>query len=77
MLIVLDDIVTTGATLAAVTVRLSEADVQVTGAAVLAATQLRRRRATGSPGLPPGGTDWANRRESVPRTRGDGRASAG
>jgi predicted amidophosphoribosyltransferase len=77
MLVVLDDIVTTGATLAAVTARLNEADVQVTGAAVLAATQLRRPPTISAPGLPPGGTDWANRRESVPRTRGDGRASAG
>jgi predicted amidophosphoribosyltransferase len=37
--VVLDDIVTTGATLAAVAVRLVEAGVPVTGAAVLAATQ--------------------------------------
>lgn len=48
-LIVVDDIVTTGATLAAASVRLQEANVQVTGAAVLAATRLRsaagRRRA--------------------------------
>jgi predicted amidophosphoribosyltransferase len=41
-LVVVDDIVTTGATLAAVTSRLREANVQVTGAAVLAATQLRK-----------------------------------
>ncbi|GAA2641795.1 ComF family protein [Paractinoplanes durhamensis] len=41
-LVVVDDIVTTGATLAAVTRRLKEADMQVTGAAVLAATRLRR-----------------------------------
>ncbi|WP_328465411.1 ComF family protein [Actinoplanes sp. NBC_00393] len=41
-LVVTDDIVTTGATLAAVARRLEEADMQVTGAAVLAATQLRR-----------------------------------
>ncbi|MBG0563116.1 ComF family protein [Actinoplanes aureus] len=40
-LVVTDDIVTTGATLAAVVRRLEEADMQVTGAAVLAATQLR------------------------------------
>jgi predicted amidophosphoribosyltransferase len=46
-LIVVDDIVTTGATLVAVTARLEEANMQVTGAAVLAATRLRsasRRR---------------------------------
>src|SRR3954469_19577207 len=41
-LIVVDDIVTTGATLAAVSARLQEANMQVTGAAVLAATRLRR-----------------------------------
>ncbi|GGN36536.1 putative amidophosphoribosyltransferase [Actinoplanes campanulatus] len=40
-LVVADDIVTTGATLAAVARRLEEADMQVTGAAVLAATELR------------------------------------
>jgi predicted amidophosphoribosyltransferase len=44
-LIVVDDIVTTGATMAAVTSRLREAQVQVTGAAVLAATRLRSVRA--------------------------------
>jgi predicted amidophosphoribosyltransferase len=47
-LVVVDDIVTTGATLATVTARLREANVQVTGAAVLAATQLRRTRPSGS-----------------------------
>jgi len=41
-LVVVDDIVTTGATLAAVTRRLGEAKMQVAGAAVVAATQLRR-----------------------------------
>jgi len=41
-LVVVDDIVTTGATLAAVTARLGETNVQVTGAAVLAATRLRK-----------------------------------
>ncbi|MEV6489425.1 phosphoribosyltransferase family protein [Actinoplanes sp. NPDC051633] len=41
-LVVVDDIVTTGATLAAVTGRLKEANMQVTAAAVLAATRLRR-----------------------------------
>jgi len=39
---VVDDIVTTGATLAAVTNRLTEAKMQVAGAATLAATRLRR-----------------------------------
>ncbi|MEV4706593.1 phosphoribosyltransferase family protein [Actinoplanes sp. NPDC049316] len=76
-LIVVDDIVTTGATLAAVTVRLREVDMQVTGAAVLAATRLRRHRG-GAPGesdlrVPPGPEVLAH----VPRTRGDGRPSAG
>jgi len=42
---VVDDIVTTGATMAAVTSRLEEAQVRVTGAAVLAATRLRAARA--------------------------------
>jgi predicted amidophosphoribosyltransferase len=59
-LIVVDDIVTTGATLAAVTGRLEEANVQVAGAAVLAATQLRRTAPPGLGGLPPGGIDRAN-----------------
>jgi len=76
-LIVVDDIVTTGATLAAVTVRLQEADMQVAGAAVLAATRLRRHRGP-KPGrgghlAPPGPEVLAD----VPRTRGDGRPSAG
>jgi predicted amidophosphoribosyltransferase len=48
-LVVVDDIVTTGATLAAVTTRLREANMQVAGAAVLAATRLRR-----TPPAPPG-----------------------
>jgi predicted amidophosphoribosyltransferase len=41
-LVVVDDIVTTGATLAAVVGRLREANVQVEGAAVIAATARRR-----------------------------------
>jgi len=40
--VVVDDIVTTGATLAAATARLEEANMLVNGAAVLAATRLRR-----------------------------------
>jgi predicted amidophosphoribosyltransferase len=76
-LIVVDDIVTTGATLAAVTGRLREAEMQVTGAAVLAATRLRSRRGRSraiAPGeVPPRGESPG----PVPRTRGDGRASAG
>ena len=43
-LVMVDDIVTTGATLAAAANRLEEANLQVTGAAVLAATELRRSR---------------------------------
>jgi len=45
-LIVVDDIVTTGATLAAVAARLEEVNMQVTGAATLAATRLRRAGVT-------------------------------
>jgi predicted amidophosphoribosyltransferase len=41
-LVVVDDIVTTGATLATAARRLEEANMQVAGAAVLAATRLRR-----------------------------------
>jgi predicted amidophosphoribosyltransferase len=63
-LMVVDDIVTTGATLAAVTGRLEEANVQVTGAAVVAATRLRRRRGAGFAGIPPRGTEKAERRAS-------------
>ena len=60
-LIVVDDIVTTGATLAAVTGRLGEVNMQVAGAAVLAATRLRRSARAGFAGLPPGGTGRADR----------------
>jgi predicted amidophosphoribosyltransferase len=76
-LIVVDDIVTTGATLAAVTTRLTEANMQVKGAATLAATRLRRsaapsdapprRMSRPGPKVP---VSWAS-------TRGDSRASAG
>lgn len=62
-LVVVDDIVTTGATLAAVSRRLREVDLQVAGAAVLAATRLRRTRPGRSLGLPAGMADWANRDE--------------
>ncbi len=55
-LVVVDDIVTTGATLAAVTGRLGEANMQVAGAAVVAATQLRRPAAAGFAGYRPRGT---------------------
>jgi len=41
-LVVVDDIVTTGSTLAAITARLREVNMQVTGAAVLAATRRRK-----------------------------------
>jgi predicted amidophosphoribosyltransferase len=62
MLIVVDDIITTGATLATVTHRLAEADLQVSGVAVLAATRLRRTVAGGTAGLALDGTEWANSR---------------
>jgi predicted amidophosphoribosyltransferase len=51
-LVVVDDIVTTGATLAAVVGRLREANVQVTGAAVIAATQRRKAVPGHLAGLP-------------------------
>jgi predicted amidophosphoribosyltransferase len=55
-LVVVDDIVTTGATLAAVTARLREANMQVAGAAVLAATRLRKTAPGPAPLPPPGGS---------------------
>jgi orotate phosphoribosyltransferase len=60
-LVVVDDIVTTGATLAAVTARLGEANVQVDGAAVLAATRLRRTPPGASRDMPPGRSASAGR----------------
>jgi predicted amidophosphoribosyltransferase len=54
-LIVVDDIVTTGSTLAAVTTRLEEVNMQVAGAAVLAATRLRKATSSSLGRLPPGG----------------------
>jgi predicted amidophosphoribosyltransferase len=76
-LIVVDDIVTTGATLAAVTTRLTEANMQVAGAATLAATRLRRAAAPAA-----GRARRISRSESkVPvtwsRTTRDSGASAG
>lgn len=56
-LVIVDDIVTTGATLAAATGRLEEAKMQVAGAAVLAATQLRRSSSSGFGNFPPGVTE--------------------
>jgi predicted amidophosphoribosyltransferase len=76
-LIVVDDIVTTGATLAAVASRLQEADMQVTGAAVLAATRLRGNRSPIRVRAPTGAPPGLKVPGSVPRTRGDGRPSAG
>jgi orotate phosphoribosyltransferase len=55
-LVVVDDIVTTGATLAVVTARLREANMQVAGAAVLAATRLRKIAPGSPPPSPPGGS---------------------
>jgi predicted amidophosphoribosyltransferase len=60
-LVVVDDIVTTGATLAAVASRLEEAKMQVVGAAVLAATPLRRSSGSRFAGLPPWGTERVER----------------
>ena len=76
-LIVVDDIVTTGATLAAVTGRLREADMQVTGAAVVAATKLRAGRAPHRVRAPTAAPPGPKVSRPVPRTRGDERASAG
>ncbi len=73
---VVDDIVTTGATLAAVTTRLREADMQVTGAAVLAATGLRRASRCGPADPAPGGPPGPDVIGSGSPTRGDVRASA-
>jgi predicted amidophosphoribosyltransferase len=75
-LVVVDDIVTTGATLAAVTTRLREADMQVTGAAVLAATGLRRASRCGPADPVPGGPPGPDVIGSGSPTRGDVRASA-
>jgi adenine/guanine phosphoribosyltransferase-like PRPP-binding protein len=75
-LVIVDDIVTTGATLAAATSRLREVNVQVTGAAVLAATQLRTHLPAAVPVLPPVVIDGVYAISVVPRTRGDGEASA-
>ncbi|BFU46817.1 ComF family protein [Krasilnikovia sp. MM14-A1004] len=75
-LVVVDDIVTTGATLAAVATRLTEANMQVAGAAVLAATQLRRAdRGSGRSSHRPV-VIRAQSPEALPRTRGDWGASA-
>ncbi len=74
-LVVVDDIITTGATLAAVAGVLSGAGVPVGGAAVLAATQRRHRTTGGTTRPAPDGAEWGNLRESVTRTKGDGRAS--
>src|SRR5690349_13405323 len=76
-LVVVDDIVTTGATLATVARRLREAEMQVTGAAVLAATELRSARSPIRVRVPTG--DPPDRKFVVPfpETRGDERPSAG
>jgi predicted amidophosphoribosyltransferase len=63
-LVVVDDIVTTGATLAAATRRLEEANMQVTGAAVLAATRLRRPSRERFATFLPQGTEKVERRPS-------------
>jgi hypoxanthine phosphoribosyltransferase len=76
MVVVVDDIITTGSTLTAVSERLAEADVPVSAAAVLAATAWRGGGTGRTPVVPPDGARWAIHRESVLRTRDDGRASA-
>jgi predicted amidophosphoribosyltransferase len=76
-LIVVDDIVTTGATLAAVAGRLREAEMQVTGAAVLAATRLRANRSPIRARAPTQDPPESKVPGSVHRTRGDGQPSAG
>lgn len=63
-LVIVDDIVTTGATLAAATGRLEEAKMQVAGAAVLAATQLRRSSSSGFGDFSPRVTEKVERRAS-------------
>jgi predicted amidophosphoribosyltransferase len=63
-LVVVDDIVTTGATLAAAATRLEEANMQVSGAAVLAATRLRSRPRERFAPLLPASTEKAERRGS-------------
>jgi orotate phosphoribosyltransferase len=75
-LILVDDIVTTGATLAAVTTRLTEANMQVAGAATLAATRLRRAGPDGAAGSRRMSRPGSKVAGPVPRTRGDARASA-
>jgi predicted amidophosphoribosyltransferase len=76
-LIVVDDIVTTGATLAAVTGRLREVNMQVTGAAVLAATRRRAFSASGVRQRPPAPHPGSKVPHTGSSTRGDGEPSAG
>ena len=73
-LVVVDDIVTTGATLAAVAVLLGREGVAIEGAAVLAATERRGAITGGRAPSVPDGAPWANLHESVVRTKGDARA---
>jgi predicted amidophosphoribosyltransferase len=63
-LVVVDDIVTTGATLAVARARIEEANMQVTGAAVLAATQRRARSRERIATFLPSNTEKAERRPS-------------
>jgi predicted amidophosphoribosyltransferase len=74
-LVLVDDIVTTGATLAAAGGLLGTSGLPVRAAAVLAATQRRRLGIRPATVSPPVGAQWANRREWVVRTWGDSGAS--
>lgn len=74
-LVVVDDIVTTGATLVAVAGALRRHGIDPDGAAVLAATQRRGRFTGGTSPAAPDGAHWANLHESVTRRKGDAGAS--
>ncbi|GAA0796483.1 ComF family protein [Spirilliplanes yamanashiensis] len=73
--VLVDDIVTTGATLAAATAVLNRENVPVDAVAVLAATRRRERITGGDSPHAPDGASWANPPEWVARTKGDSRAS--
>lgn len=74
--VLVDDVVTTGATLAAAAAVLRAGEWPVHAAAVLAATERPVTAALGEAVSPSGRTEWANRHESVAQRWGDCRASA-